>query len=199
VGRFDAGYGQGEVFRALSFGAAGSLVAHAGGLNFGQALGETFALIQVKGVPGAKLINSNVETGRNGYAILPYAQPYRSNWVNLDTRQLGADVELDNAVQQVVPRRGSAPLVNFKVATGRRVQFELQRADGSKLPLGATVEDEHGKLLSSVDPSSRALVLSEVDAGVLYVKWADQQCQARFELPAKDPARAYDQIKAVCQ
>nr|GFD49782.1 hypothetical protein [Tanacetum cinerariifolium] len=75
-GRFDAGYGQGQDYRALSVGASGSVVAHAGGVNVGQPLGDTFALVEVKDVSGAKLSNfSQVETGGNGYAILPYAQP----------------------------------------------------------------------------------------------------------------------------
>ena len=101
-GSFDAGYGQGRDYQTLSMGAAGSVVAHAGGVNFGQPLGATFALVQVKGVSGARLSNfSNVETADNGYAILPYAQPYRTNWVNLDTRRLGADIELENAVDSV--------------------------------------------------------------------------------------------------
>lgn len=199
-GRFDAGYGQGRDYRTVSLGAAGSVVAHAGGVNFGQPLGETFALVQVKDVDGAQLTNfSNVETGRNGYAILPYAQPYRANWVSLDTRQLGADVELENAVSQVVPRRGAVPLVSFKAAVGRRVQFELVRPDGSRLPLGAVIEDEHGKLLAAVDPTSRALVLSEQDTGELIARWSDQQCRARFDLPPRNPQRTYDRVKVLCQ
>lgn len=199
-GRFDAGYGQGRDYQALSMGASGSVVAHAGGVNFGQPLGETFALVQVKGVSGARLSNfSNVETADNGYAILPYAQPYRTNWVNLDTRQLGADVELENAVDQVVPRRGAAPLVSFRTAIGRRVQFELVRADGSRLPMGAAVEDEQGKPLATVDPSGRALVLSERDSGELVVKWTDQQCRATFALPPKEARRSYDRLKVQCQ
>lgn len=199
-GRFDAGYGQGRDYQALSMGASGSVVAHAGGVNFGQPLGETFALVQVKGVSGARLNNfSNVETADNGYAILPYAQPYRTNWVNLDTRQLGADVELENAVDQVVPRRGAAPLVSFRTAIGRRVQFELVRADGSRLPMGAAVEDEQGKPLATVDPSGRALVLSERDSGELIVKWTDQQCRASFALPPKEAHRSYDRLKVQCQ
>lgn len=199
-GRFDAGYGQGRDYQALSMGASGSVVAHAGGVNFGQPLGETFALVQVKGVSGARLSNfSNVETANNGYAILPYAQPYRTNWVNLDTRQLGADVELENAVDQVVPRRGAAPLVSFRTAIGRRVQFELVRADGSRLPMGAAVEDEQGKPLATVDPSGRALVLSERDSGELIVKWTDQQCRASFALPPKEAHRSYDRLKVQCQ
>lgn len=198
-GRFDAGYGQGRDYQALSMGAAGSVVAHAGGVNFGQPLGDTFALVQVKGVSGARLSNfSNVETADNGYAILPYAQPYRTNWVNLDTRRLGADIELENAVDQVVPRRGAAPLVSFRTAIGRRVQFELVRADGSGLPMGAAVEDEQGKPLATVDPSGRALVLSERESGELIVKWTDQQCRAAFALPLKEVHRSYDRLKVQC-
>jgi outer membrane usher protein len=199
-GRFDAGYGQGSDYQTVSLGASGSLVAHAGGVNLGQPLGETFALVQVQGVSGARLSNfSNVETAENGYAILPYAQPYRTNWVNLDTRQLGADVELDNAVNQIVPRRGAAALVSFPTAVGRRVQFELVRSDGSRLPMGAAVEDETGKPLATVDPSGRALVLTEQDSGQLVVKWTDQTCRATFALPPRQAHRSFDRLKVQCR
>jgi len=199
-GRFEAGYSQGRDYDAFSLSAAGSLVAHAGGVNFGQSLGETFALIEVPDVSGARLTSfNNVETAANGYAVLPYAQPYRSNWVSLDTRQLGADVDLDNAVSQIVPRRGAIPVVRFKASVGRRVQFELVRADGSKVPLGASVENADGKALAVVDPTGRALVLSDQDRGELQVKWAGNQCRAPFALPEKDPKRAYERVQVICQ
>jgi len=199
-GRFEVGYSQGRDYDAFSLGANGSMVVHGGGINLGQSLGETFALVQVPGVGGAKLTSfSNVETSDNGYAILPYTQPYRTNWISLDTRLLGADIDVDQAIAQVVPRRGAMPLVRFKAAVGRRVQFELVRGDGSKIPLGATVEDAVGKALAVVDPSSRALVLSDQDQGVLNVKWADQHCEAAFSLPERDANRAYERLKVICQ
>ncbi|KTC59185.1 fimbrial protein [Pseudomonas savastanoi] len=199
-GRFEAGYSQGQDYDAFSLSAAGSLVAHPGGVNLGQALGETFALVQVPDVSGARLKSfSNVETAGNGYAVLPYAQAYRTNWVSLDTRQLGADVDLENAITQLVPRRGAIPVVRFKAIVGRRVQFELVRADGSKIPLGASVEDEQGRALAVVDPGSQALVLSEQDVGSLRVRWSDQSCQAAFSLPPRDPTRAYERIRVTCQ
>ncbi|OUM07010.1 fimbrial protein [Pseudomonas syringae] len=199
-GRFEAGYSQGQDYDAFSLSASGSLVAHAGGVNLGPALGETFALVQVPGVSGARLRSfSNVRTAGNGYAVLPYAQAYRSNWVSLDTRQLGADVDLENAITQIVPRRGAIPVVRFKAATGRRVQFELVRTDGSRVPLGASVEDEQGRALAVVDAGSQALVLSEHDVGSLHVRWSGQRCEAAFSLPPKDPARAYERVKVVCQ
>lgn len=199
-GRFEVGYSQGRDYDAFTVGANGSLLAHAGGVNLGQSLGETFALVQVAKVSGARLSNfSNVETGANGYAVLPYAQPYRTNWVTLDTRRLGADVELDNAVSQIVPRRGAMPVVRFKADSGRRVQFELVQADGSKIPLGASVEDDNGRLLAVVDPSGRALVLSEKDQGQLLVRWSGRSCRASYQLPPRDPARAYERIRVSCQ
>lgn len=199
-GRFDAGYGQGSDYHAFNIGASGSVVAHGGGVNFGQALGDTFALVQVKGVPDARVSStSNVKTGSNGYAIVPYAQPYHANWISLDTRQLSADVELETAVIQVVPRRGAVALARFDASVGRRVQFELVQADDSRLPLGAVVEDAQGKVLAAVDPTSHALVLSEQDSGELIVKWADQQCRASFDLPPRDPQRAFDRARVVCQ
>lgn len=199
-GRFEAGYSQGRDYDAFTLGASGSIVAHAGGVNFGQALGETFALVQVPDVGGAKLKSfSNVETSANGYAVLPYAQPYRTNWISLDTRQLGADIDLENAVTQIVPTRGAMPVVRFKANTGRRVQFELVRSDGSAIPLGAGVEDAQGRALAVVDPNSQALVLSEQDEGVLTVRWSGQGCQAPFQLPPRNPARAYERLKVVCR
>ncbi|MFJ3484830.1 fimbria/pilus outer membrane usher protein [Pseudomonas sp. NPDC090202] len=199
-GRFDGSYSQGRDYHALTLGASGSLVGHAGGINLGQSVGDTFALVEVENIAGAKLANhSQVETAANGYAILPYAQPYRSNWVSLDSRQLGADVELESASAQVVPRRGAVPRVSFRATTGRRVQFELSQTDGSRLPLGAAVEDEHGKLLASVDPTGRALVLSERDSGELLVKWSDGQCRGTYQLPPRNSERSYDRLKVVCQ
>ncbi|MBA1229522.1 fimbrial biogenesis outer membrane usher protein [Pseudomonas viridiflava] len=199
-GRFEAGYSQGRDYDAATLAAAGSWVAHAGGLNPGQSLGETFALVHVPDVSGARLKSfSNVATAGNGYAVLPYAQPYRTNWVSLDTRQLGADIDLDGAITQIVPRRGAIPLVRFAAAVGRRVQFELVRADGSAIPLGASVQDRQGRALAVVDPNSQALVLSERDTGVLQVRWSDQRCEAPFTLPPKDPARAYEQLRVICR
>ncbi|KPA93040.1 P pilus assembly protein, porin PapC [Pseudomonas asplenii] len=200
VGRFEAGYSHGQDFNSWNLGARGSLVAHAGGVNLGQSLGDTFVLAEVPGVRGAHFNNfGGVETGRNGFAVVPYVQPYRANWVSLDTRRLGADVEVDNAVVQVVPRRGSSTHALFKASAGRRVQFELSLADGSALPFGASVQDAQGKVLAVVDPTSRALVLSEQEQGTLQVRWSGHGCQFQFRLPPRDPQLTYDRVREVCR
>jgi len=133
-----AGYSQGRGYNSQNLNLAGSVVGHAGGMNLGQTVGETFALAQVEGVKGAKIGSySGAKTGSNGFAVVPNAQPYRVNWISLDTRDLGTDIEIDNATQQVVPRRGAVVLARYASKTGRRVQFALFDAQHQPIPFGA--------------------------------------------------------------
>ncbi|MNH20047.1 Outer membrane usher protein FimD precursor [compost metagenome] len=194
------GYSQGRGYDSQNLNLAGAVVAHRGGINLGQTLSETFALAEVPGVKGAKISSySGVETGRNGYAVVPNAQPYRVNWISLDTRDLGGDIEIDNATQQLVPRRGAVVLARYTGKSGRRMQFELFDQSGQPLPFGASVEDAEGKQLAIADPSGKALVLLEQDQGSLTIKWAEHQCTAPYQLPERDKAVNYERQRLVCQ
>ncbi|NMY84608.1 fimbrial biogenesis outer membrane usher protein [Pseudomonas sp. WS 5411] len=193
------GYSQGRGYDSQNLNVSGSVVAHAGGINLGQTVSETFALVQVPGISGAKISSySGVETGRNGYAVIPSAQPYRVNWISLDTRDLGGDVEITQATQQVVPRRGAVVLARYSGKTGRRVLFELFDAQHQRLTFGASLEDASGKQLAIADPSGNALVLVEEDQGSLTIKWGGQQCTAAYALPAQDKALNYERQALVC-
>lgn len=200
VARLDAGYSQGRDYRGSTFGANGSIVAHAGGVNLGQPLGESFALVEVPGPRGTRLSNFNgSSTGFNGYAVLPNTNPYRTNWVNLDTRDLGSDIEIDTPTQQLIPRRGSITLARFATKLGRRVQFELLHADGSRFPFGTSVETPEGRLLAIADPNGRALVLIEEQQGTLLVKSSGQTYSGAYHLEDFAPKSGYELTQLVVQ
>ncbi|NWN47158.1 fimbrial biogenesis outer membrane usher protein [Pseudomonas sp. MAFF 301514] len=193
------GYSQGRGYSAQNLNVAGSVVAHAGGINLGQTVGETFALAHVDGVQGVKIGSfSGAKTGRNGYAVIPNAQPYRVNWISLDTRDLGADIEIDNATQQVVPRRGAVVVARYTSKSGRRVQFALFDAHHQPIPFGASLESVAGKQIAMSDPSGKALALIEEDAGTLLIKWGDQHCQAPYTLGERNKALNYEQVDLTC-
>lgn len=199
TGRYDLGYGQGRDYRNLSLGASGSLVAHAGGVNFGRQVGESFALIQVPDTPGVGVANQlGVRTGNNGYAIVPNVQPYRLNWISLDSSEQGADVELENAVQQLVPRRGAVVLSRYQVQLGRRIQFQLYQADGSPIGFGASVESAQGIRLAMSDPYGKALALLNQDQGVLTIKWGKQSCTAHYQLAPRNKDLNYENAVLKC-
>jgi outer membrane usher protein len=200
VAQVGAGYAQGDTFKSLNGTAAGSIVVHAGGINFGQTVGESFTLVEVPGVVGIPVgNNAGVTTGANGYAVVPNAQPYRTNWINLDSSQLGSDIEIDNTTQQVIPRRGSVTVARFNIKQGRRVQFELVKADGTPMPFGTRVENAEGTLLAIADPSGQALVLVESDKGTLNIKSGALACEAGYALPERSSTQGYDQMKLVCR
>jgi len=193
------GYSQGQGYNSQNFNLAGSVVAHAGGVNLGQTVSETFALAEVPGVSGAKISSySGVETGYNGYAVVPTAQPYRVNWISLDTRDLGGDVEITNATQQLVPRRGAIVVAHYSGTSGRRVLFELFDAQHQPLSFGASLEDANGKQLAIADPNGNALALVEEDQGTLIIKWGEQHCRATYALPPQNKALNYERQSLVC-
>jgi outer membrane usher protein len=194
-----AGYSQGRGYNSQNLNLAGSIVGHSGGINLGQTVGETFALAQVDGVEGVKIGSfSGARTGSNGFAVVPNAQPYRVNWINLDTRDLGGDIEIDNATRQVVPRRGAVVLARYASKTGRRVQFALFDAQHKPIPFGASLEDSAGKQLAISDPGGKALALVEADAGTLNIHWQGQRCEAPYTLPERNKAVNYERVSLVC-
>ena len=195
-----AGYSQGRGYNSQNLNLAGSVVGHAGGINLGQTVGETFALAQVEGVEGAKIGSfSGAKTGSNGFAVVPNAQPYRVNWISLDTRDLGTDIEIDNATQQVVPRRGAVVLARYASKTGRRVQFALFDAQHQPIPFGATLEDSAGKQIEIADPGGKALALVEADTGTLVISWQGQRCEAAYALPQRNKALNYERVELTCR
>ncbi|WP_256591741.1 FimD/PapC C-terminal domain-containing protein, partial [Pseudomonas sp. HMWF006] len=133
------------------------------------------------------------------FAVVPNAQPYRVNWINLDTRDLGGDIEIDNATRQVVPRRGAVVLARYTSKTGRRVQFALFDAQHQPIPFGASLEDSAGKQLAISDPGGKALALVEADAGTLTINWQNQRCEAPYALPERNKALNYERVALVCR
>jgi outer membrane usher protein len=198
-----AGYSQGRGYNSQNLNLSGSIVGHAGGINLGQTVGETFALAQVEGAEGVKGVKigsfSGARTGSNGFAVIPNAQPYRVNWINLDTRDLGADIEIDSGTRQVVPRRGAVVLARYTSKTGRRVQFALFDARHQPIPFGASLEDSTGKQLAISDPGGKALALVEADTGTLTIHWQGQRCEAPYALPERDKALNYERANLVCR
>lgn len=200
VADISLGYSKGRGYSAQSLNLAGSVVAHAGGVNLGQTVGETFGLVEVPEISGVNVSSySGVKTGYNGYAVVPNLQPYRVNWINLDTRDLGGDIEIENASQQLVPRRGAVVVAKYASKKGRRVQFHLVDADNQSIPFGASLEDAEGRQLAISDPNGNALALVEADQATLTIKWNGKQCLASYLLPEQNTAVNYERYQLVCK
>ncbi|WP_206147618.1 fimbria/pilus outer membrane usher protein [Burkholderia sp. Tr-20390] len=198
--KLSSNYNQSGHSRHVDVGATGSIVAHRGGITLGQPVGETFAIAEVPGVRGAQFSSSSsVSTDRRGYAVLPYMQPYRYNWVSIDTASLGADTDLIDNSKPVVPTRGAIVKTRFSAETGRRIQFDVTTSEGGQVPFGATAYDENGKVLGMVDNASRVLVFGVKDQGRLSIQWSQGKCEGDYALPPRNTVQSYERVSMSCR
>lgn len=200
VSKLATNYSQGVNNKHMDLGASGSVVFHSDGITFGQPVGETFALIEVPGIKGVGVDSSNsIRTNDAGYAIIPYVQPYRYNWLNLETNTLSSNTDISENAKMVVPTRGAIVKSRFAAQSGRRLQFHMNLDTGTPIPLGAQAYDEEGNNLGMVDNASRLLVFGIKDQGKIEIRWSQDKCQVNYRLPAANKKLTYEQFDLVCR
>lgn len=172
-GEVSAGYGYDQNSQRLNYGLQGGIVGHEDGVTFGQPMGETVVLVKAQGASGVGVNNqTGVKTDWRGYAIMPYASPYRKVNVRLNSDTLPDDVDLTLTDQNVVPTRGAVVRANFNANVGLRVLMTMLTADGTPVPFGAMVTDTTRKTSQGfiVGDAGQVYLTGMADGGVLDVK-----------------------------
>ena len=196
-----AGITQGTDFSTLSLNASGALLLHADGLETGPYLGETSGLIHVPNIANVGLLNdSSARTNDRGYALIPYLHPFRINRVILDTDQLDPNVEIDNGVTQVVPRRGAVVKALFPARKVERLLVSTRNQYGTALPFGAQISNADGHVLGIVGQAGQSLLSTIEGQQTIHVRWGKtsaEQCQAQFDthnMPFEEGYRVQDLV-----
>ncbi|MBS0383367.1 MAG: fimbrial biogenesis outer membrane usher protein [Proteobacteria bacterium] len=188
----NASAGKGNGFSQESVGASGSLVAHQGGITFGQPLGETAAIVHVPGAAGAHILNTpGVRVDRFGYALVPYLAPYQLDTIQIDPQGLPLGVELDATSANVAPYAGAIVMVDFKSHYGQALIAHIQAADGKPLPFGTEVVDAKGQTVGTVGQAGLVLLRVSSKSGRLTARWQAAQetmqtCSFDYTAPASD-------------
>lgn len=200
----NAGYAYDQNSQRLNYGLQGGIVAHAEGITLGQPLGETIALVKASGASGIGVASqTGVKTDYRGYAIVPYASPYRRNQVSLNTETLPDNVDLELTAQNVVPTRGAVVVASFNANVGQRAMMTLLRNGGKPIPFGATVTDAAQKSAQGfiVGDDGQVYLTGLADRGKLDVKWgseAGQQCQVNYQLNSQTDSSGLQILQAKC-
>ncbi|WP_075182833.1 fimbria/pilus outer membrane usher protein [Pantoea sp. 1.19] len=203
--QLNAGVSRGPQYHSGNMSASGSLLMHAGGVEFSQRLGDTVGLVEVDHTPGVRLQNApTAVTNSRGYALVPYLRPYRANRVLLDTRNVDNRVDIDGRVQQVYPRQGAIVALRYRVTKNQRLLAQLKRQDGSYVPFGAAISDEKGNELTLVGQAGQALInLPEAEKRVrITASWgisASQRCAADITVDGAAHADGLNYSTAACR
>ncbi|MGJ8522470.1 Outer membrane usher protein FimD [Carnimonas sp. R-84981] len=205
AGDINGGYSYGNHYRQASLGAAGSVVAHSGGITLGQPLQSTTVLVDAPGAEGIGIENQQgIKVGRSGYALVGGSAPYRRDHVALKSEDIGANLDVPNTTLDVVPTRGAVVRASFDTRSGRSVLVDGHLPDGSPIPLGANVFGTDGRSQGIVGPDGQAFITGVSEGQSLTVRWGDdsrQQCNLKLSLAAQPPSDSagYDRASALCQ
>lgn len=210
-GTAQLGYRQDSGSHQLTWGAAGSIVAHPHGVTLGQTVGDSFAIVRAPGAADVAIQNgSNVHTDWRGHAVVPSLTAYRKNTITLDTESLADDADVELEGQTVIPGGGAVVQANYQTHIGNRVLFTLSDSRGP-LPFGASVrlrkaEDEQGAVPGGMVADGGQVYLSGIpQEGTLDVAWnADnisRKCALHFHLTdtvqqGQSPVKT---VSGVCQ
>ncbi|KGQ11138.1 Outer membrane usher protein fimD [Beauveria bassiana D1-5] len=201
-GNANVGYSRSDGLKQLYYGASGGVLAHADGVTFSQPLNSTVVLVKAPGAGDVKVENqTGVRTDWRGYAVLPYASDYRENRIALDTNTLADNVDLQDAVANVVPTHGAVVRAEFKPQVGVKMLMTLTH-NGKPVPFGAVVTAE-GLQASSIVADSGQVYLSGMPlAGKVLAKWGDgpdASCVADYRLGEESQKQMLSSLSAQCR
>jgi outer membrane usher protein len=203
-GNYAGSYSYGTNYSQASVGTSGSLILHGGGFTFSPPTGDTIALVHAPNAKGARVLSGqgSVVDG-NGYAVVPYLQPYQLNTVELDPKDSSTNVELKSTKESVAPRAGTVTLLNYETTSGRALLVETTLPDGRPVPFGANVLNEKGDSIGVAGQASRLYVRDMQSSGVITVQWGEGEadsCQINVQLKpqAKGVRTDMEKVQASC-
>jgi outer membrane usher protein FimD/PapC len=181
----------------------GGVVATREGVTFSPyAIGDTFGVVSAGDLSGVRINTpqGTVWTDPRGRAVIPVLSPYQRSRIEVLTKSLPRNADLNNGIDFVDAGRGSVNFVNFGVVKTRRVLLRVTTPDGLPLPPALPVLDDNNQYLTT-SVGDGVVFLNNDAAKSLQVKMSDDKvCHLKYELPTKsDLDRPFDSANAVCE
>ncbi|MCU4492255.1 fimbrial biogenesis outer membrane usher protein [Acinetobacter guillouiae] len=164
-----------------SLSAQGAVVAHRFGITPVNTLPDTYTIVHAEEGAGAVVSNAwGVKVDSFGNAIYPYNAPYSKNLISLDPADLPVNVTLESNQTEVIPRKYSSQLAEFKANTSSNILLRIRETREYQVPMGSLLKDSQGNVLGVVGASSQVIV-DKQDAlmQTSHVVWGaenNQQC-----------------------
>lgn len=182
---------------------SGGMVVHGDGLTLSPyPLRDTFAVAKVGEVSGVKLSTPSgpVWTDPWGRAVVPQLNAYQSSRVEIATKTLPRNVDIQNGFKTVTAGRGSVNTLNFPVITTRRVLLRGRDTAGNILTRAAGVFNAEDQFLTTVVDGGK-IFLSNAQLSERLIVHLDnnQRCLLAYTLPDKaDPNVYFESSDATC-
>ncbi|ECA8663444.1 outer membrane fimbrial usher protein SefC, partial [Salmonella enterica subsp. enterica serovar Enteritidis] len=193
-GEIGANYSHNEINRDIGMNVSGGVIAHSSGITFGQSISDTAALVEAKGVSGAKVLGlPGVRTDFRGYTISSYLTPYMNNFISIDPTTLPINTDIRQTDIQVVPTEGAIVKAVYKTSVGTNALIRITRTNGKPLALGTvlSLKNNDGVIQSTsiVGEDGQAYVSGLSGVQKLIASWGNKPsdtCTVFYSLPDKN-------------
>ena len=202
--QLDVSYSRSDAERSsYQGGARGGVVLHGDGVTFSPyPVRDTFALVSVGDMSGIKLSTPSgpVWTDWQGQAVVPQVAAYGRSPVEVQTRSLPRNADINNGLAMISAGRGAVDRVEFGVGLTRRLLLTVSTDQGVPLPAGASVSSAEGEFITLVQEGSQVFLPNVLGQSTLWITTPQgSRCQLRYSLPEKaDPSVYFETAPARC-
>jgi len=202
--QLDLSYSRSDAERSsYQGGARGGVVLHGDGMTFSPyPVRDTFALVSVGDMSGIKLSTPSgpVWTDWQGQAVVPQVAAYGRSPVEVQTRSLPRNADINNGLAMISAGRGAVDRVEFGVGLTRRLLLTVSTDQGAPLPAGASVSSADGEFITLVQEGSQVFLPNVLGQSTLWITTPQgSRCQLRYSLPEKaDPSVYFETAPARC-
>lgn len=145
-----------------SLSAQGAVVGHRYGLTPVNSLPETYTIIHAENGKGANVANAwGVKVDRFGNAIYPFNSAYSKNTITLDPKNLPANVTLESNQTDVIPRKYSSQLAEFKANKSSNLLLRIHSTQQPDLPMGSQFKDSENHTIGILGAGNQVIVNKE--------------------------------------
>ena len=162
----------------------GGLVFMDGELRAMRTVNDSFAMVDLGGIPNVTVLFDNQPVGRtddNGVALVPNLRSFDVNRLSIDALQLPLDATVTDTQVQIVPPYRSGNLVRFPVQRVHSGVFRLRRADGKPVPAGAVVKFQGQEFPVGLEGLTYVTAYDHGTTGE--ANWTDGGCVFRLPPP----------------
>lgn len=163
---------------------------------------DTFAVLSVSDMGGIKVSTPSgpVWTDWQGQAVVPQVAAYGRSPVEVQTRSLPRNADINNGLAVISAGRGAVDRIEFGLVLTRRVLLTVSTDQGAPLPRGATVSTTDGEFITLVQEGSQVFLPNVLEQPALWVTSpGTKRCLLQFDLPQKgDPEVYFETVPARC-
>lgn len=181
----------------------GGIALHKDGVTLSPyALTDTFAVVSIGDVSGVKLNtpSGSVWTDPWGRAVVAQLPPYQKSTVEIATKSLPRNFDIQNGHRSISPARGSVLALDFPVFKSRRLLLRALDENGNVLPKGSSVLNDKAQFVTAVIDDGKVFINNGHHEKPLTIRTTNgKHCALTFNLPPSPSLDVYiEKAEALC-